>query len=573
MLIASMRAFTSITCFFLLALWASAQNPKEQPKTPPTAPGPNQPTETTVAAETQENEKIKALQALAASIVTQEAEKNAQRELLKKATSDDQRRELQAELDRMNEKIRETKATFASTATGINATEPQSTTQAPLNIQEELKNIFQPALRELREITAQPREIEALKTVLVDWTSRQKVAQNALAQIDLLLQEKPSAEVEKELQNTRKSWLKRLSEAESSITNATVQLAQRKRDAPSVLSLVTSMISHFWRNRGLSLLLALAAFVCSYIALHRGYRWFRQHSPIHQKYHDGLTSRIVDISVSALILLIALFAILLVLYVRNDWLLLTMASILILGLAWASRTALPPYFEQIRLFLNLGTVREGERIIYGGLPWRVDSLGFFCVLSNPDLNGATLRIPAKNLLSSFSRPSLPKEPWFPSRIDDWVILEDGFMGKVVQQTPEQVVLVKLGGSFKTYPTSSYLSKNPENITHQFSIASTFGLDYQYQSIATTEVPAIIQQKVYALLIEQFSKDDILSVAVEFASANTSSLDFRIVANVKGALAPQYNVIQRLLQRGAVEAANEHQWVIPFPQLTIHQPRR
>jgi hypothetical protein len=566
-----MRASALISFCLLFSSWACAQNETNKAKDGSPAAD-NRPADAVpVATESRENEKLKALQALAASIATQETERNVQRELLKKATSEDQRRELQAEIERMSDKLRETKATFASTATGINASEPQSTTQAPLNLQEELKNIFQPALRELREVTAQPREIESLKTVLVDWTSRQKIALTAIAEIDRLLAEKPSKEVQEELESTRKSWQKRLSEAESSITNAAVQLDQRRRDAPSVLSLVTGMISHFWRNRGLSLLLALVAFIGTDLALHRGYRWFRKHSPIHKKYQDGLTSRIFDITTSALIFIIALFAILLVFYVRNDWLLLTMASILILGLAWASRTALPPYFEQIRLFLNLGTVREGERIIYGGLPWRVDSLGFFCVLTNPDLNGASLRIPAKTLLSSFSRPSLPKEPWFPSRIDDWVILEDGFMGKVVQQTPEQVVLVKLGGSYKTYSTSSYLSKNPENITHQFSIASTFGLDYQYQSIATTEVPAIIQQKVYALLIEQFSKDDILSVAVEFASANTSSLDFRIVANVKGSLAPQYNVIQRLLQRGAVEAANEHAWVIPFPQLTIHKP--
>lgn len=567
-----MRSAAHILFCFLLPFWADAQQQKDQPNDAPTKSTPATTETAQVAAESRENEKLKALQALAASIATQEAERNAQRELLKKATSEDQRRELQAEIERMSEKLRETKATFASTATGINASEPQSTTQAPLNLQEELKNIFQPALRELREVTAQPREIEALKNVLVDWTSRQKIAQTALAEIDRLLAESTSKEVQEELESTRKGWQKRLSEAESSITNAAVQLDQRKRDAPSVLSLITGMISHFWRNRGLSLLLALVAFIGTYIALQRGYRWFRTHSPIHKKYQDGLTSRIFDVSVSALIFIIALFAILLVFYVRNDWLLLTMASILMLGLAWASRTALPPYFEQIRLFLNLGTVREGERIIYGGLPWRVDSLGFFCVLSNPDLNGATLRIPAKTLLSSFSRPSLPKEPWFPSRVDDWVILEDGFMGKVIQQTPEQVVLVKLGGSYKTYSTSSYLSKNPENITHQFSISTTFGLDYQYQSIATTEIPDIIQQKVFSLLLEHFSKDEINSVVVEFSAANTSSLDFRIVANCKGSLAPQYNVIQRLLQRGAVEAANEHQWVIPFPQLTIHQPR-
>jgi hypothetical protein len=30
------------------------------------------------------------------------------------------------------------------------------------------------------------------------------------------------------------------------------------------------------------------------------------------------------------------------------------------------------------------------------------------------------------------------------------------------------------------------------------------------------------------------------------------------------------VIKRLLQCGAVDAANENEWVIPFPQLTLHK---
>jgi hypothetical protein len=316
--------------------------------------------------------------------------------------------------------------------------------------------------------------------------------------------------------------------------------------------------------------LALAVTI---VILRRTYREFRKVSPIHQKYHDTLTARLVDVFANLFITLASVFAMVLTLYIRNDWLLLTAVSILFIGLAWASRTALPPYFEQIRLILNLGTVREGERIIYNGLPWRVESLNFFCVLHNPDLNGATLRMPAKTLLSSYSRPSMPKEPWFPTRIDDWVILDDGVMGKVVQQTPEQVVLVKLGGSYKTYPTLTYLAKNPENISPQFSVSTTFGLDYQYQSIATTVIPDIMQEKIYQSMIKEFGKDVVRSVNVEFATASASSLDFRITAVVSGELAPQYNVIQRMLQRGAVDSANENHWVIPFPQLTVHQHKK
>lgn len=517
-----------------------------------------------------ESEKIRALRVLTESMRALETERTNQRELLKKATVEEQKKEITAEVERLTAKIKELKTSFTTTATGLNPDEAQTQTDTPVSINEELRNIFQPAIQELRDATAQPREIEHLKTQVILWTNKLTVAKTALTQLDQLLKDSTSPELTRELTAARKSWEKNLLEAETSLTNNTVQLQERKRNAPSVVTLLANMLAHFWRNRGLSLLIALVALTLTLVVLRRIYQHLRKYSPIHKKYNDTLTARLVDVIANFCIILASVFALVLTLYIRNDWLLLTAVSIMFIGLAWASRTALPPYFEQIRLILNLGTVREGERIIYNGLPWRVESLNFFCVLHNPDLNGATLRLPAKTLLSSFSRPSMPKEPWFPSRIDDWVILDDGVMGKVVQQTPEQVVLVKLGGSYKTYPTLTYLSKNPENISPQFSVSTTFGLDYQYQAIATTDIPDIIQKKIYQALVEEFGKDKVLSINVEFASASASSLDFRITANVSGELAPKFNVIQRLLQRGAVDAANENHWVIPFPQLTVHQ---
>jgi len=548
--------------FLCLALLFTGLIPAQETTAPKDAPA--------APAEPLESEKIRALRVLTESLRANEADRTTQRELLKKATTEEQKKEITAEIDRLSAKIKELKTAFNTTATGINPSDAVAQAETPLSINEELKNIFQPAIRELRDATAQPREIESLKTQVVQWTAKLALAKAALAQIDQLLKESTSEEVTRELTSARKSWEKKLLEAESSMANTTVQLEERKRSAPSVVSLLAGMISHFWKNRGLSLLLAVIAFAVTLVLLRRLYRMFRKVSPIHKKYQEGLTSRLVDVFANIFIIVAAIFATVLTLYIRNDWLLLTMVSILFIGLAWASRTALPPYFEQIRLILNLGTVREGERIIYNGLPWRVETLNFFCVLHNPDLNGATLRLPAKTLLTSYSRPSMQKEPWFPTRIDDWVILDDGVLGKVVQQTPEQVVLVKLGGSYKTYPTLTYLSKNPENISPQFQVATTFGLDYQYQSIATTLIPDIIQKKIYQSLVERFGKDAIRSVNVEFASASASSLDFRITANVDGELAPQFNVIQRMLQGGAVDAANENHWVIPFPQLTVHQ---
>jgi hypothetical protein len=59
--------------------------------------------------------------------------------------------------------------------------------------------------------------------------------------------------------------------------------------------------------------------------------------------------------------------------------------------------------------LDLGSVRQGERLIHGGIPWRVDALNMYCDFSNPDLTGGTMRLPVKELFGLHSRPADSKE--------------------------------------------------------------------------------------------------------------------------------------------------------------------
>ena len=514
--------------------------------------------------------KVEALEALTLALNTEEKDRTSQRELLKKAVTDEQKAEISVEIDRISARIKEIKRNLTTTATGIVSTDTDAAAEAALSLNEELKNIFHPLIRELRQATAQPREIENLAIEYARWKAKEQLADQAVLNVDQLLLEKPSAELLEELQSIKKSWEKKRQEAQGFAANTSFQLEERKRNAPSVVKLLTSLLSNFWKNRGLSLLLALIALIVVWYGTLAIYLRLRVYSPVHRQQNDSFTTRLLDVLAKFVAFFAGIFAAVIVLYVRNDWLLLTAMLILLFGLIWASRTALPPYFEQIRLILNLGTGRQGERVIINGLPWRVDTLNFFCVLRNPDLTGGVLRLPAKTMLTYHSRPTMPKEPWFPSHENDWVKLDDGVFGKIVQQTPDQVVMVKLGGSYKTYVTSAYLAKNPENITPQYRVSTVFGLDYQYQKLATTTVPAIIRDTIFKLLVERYEKENIKSVNVEFASASASSLDFQISADVDGSLASQHDVIKRLLQRGAVDAANENEWVIPFPQLTLHK---
>jgi hypothetical protein len=230
---------------------------------------------------------------------------------------------------------------------------------------------------------------------------------------------------------------------------------------------------------------------------------------------------------------------------------------------------LPKFWTEAKVLLNLGTVREDERIVYHGIPWRVESLNFNTQLVNPLLKGGMLRLPVRELMDLRSRPYDPAEPWFPCKESQWVMLADGTLGQVTMQTPEMVELTLAGGSRKTYPTADFLRQNPNNISIGFRLSTTFRLDYQHQSESTREIPDKLREAVLqGLKNEDFAKS-ILNVSVEFKEAQPSSLDLAILVDVGGKAGRHYDKLTRIIPRIAVETSNEYGWVIPFPQIALH----
>ncbi|MEQ1634227.1 MAG: hypothetical protein ABL997_17740, partial [Planctomycetota bacterium] len=233
-----------------------------------------------------------------------------------------------------------------------------------------------------------------------------------------------------------------------------------------------------------------------------------------------------------------------------------------------SRT-LPTLLEQIRLLLNAGAVREGERVLLDGLPYRVDALRLHSRLSNPELQGGVLRVPLKDLVGRASRRSMPDEPWFPCQQGDWVLLGNGVFGPVEVQTPDQVV-VRIDGAPRTFKTTEFLAQMPSNLSRGFLLAVTFGIDYRHQEVATTTVPEQLQRALETGLPKVPGGAFATSVMVEFAAASASSLDLQAIVRFSGDAAASYGFLRRGLQRILLDAATEHGLAIPFPQLTIHR---
>lgn len=225
--------------------------------------------------------------------------------------------------------------------------------------------------------------------------------------------------------------------------------------------------------------------------------------------------------------------------------------------------------KQIQLFLNIGSVREGERVYVDGLPWRVEQINVFSTLHNPTAD-LTQRIPIEDLVDLKSRPTTNAEAWFPCRAGDWVVLNDNVRGKVISISPELVQLVQRGGAVLTYQTSDFLNASPRNLATNFRIKETLGISYSLQKDSTQKIPDMLYAYILRRVDDEGYKDQLLNIRVEFERANTSSLDLVVIADFKGELGDLYNRLRRAIQRWSVDACTEYGWEIPFPQLDLHQ---
>ena len=207
--------------------------------------------------------------------------------------------------------------------------------------------------------------------------------------------------------------------------------------------------------------------------------------------------------------------------------------------------------------------------MFGGIPYIVRGLGPYCRLVNPLLQGGDIRVNAKYLLDSFGREFDPNESFFPSKTGDYVELSDGKFGMIKIQTPENVILELFGGELVHYPTLTYLGLNPKNYGTSFTISFIIGIDYSHLALATNQILEILRNELSQELSNILNNVAPLDFKVDFDNPNSSSLDYLVLVKLSGNLAKEKSTIERRLKKCFVEICHRHQYVIPFPQMTVN----
>lgn len=482
--------------------------------------------------------------------------------------SDAEKQDLKTRLDELQSDLRAITQNFENTVAGIDITSLRATTAEEFNFQREILALLKPALEEMKEMTSTVRRKSDLKEEISYHKERIPVVEQAIANTDRLMAQSADESITQALTVTRDKWQRKQAFMQSELEDAQLQLQELIDAEVSLTEASQSYLKSFFQQRGLYLTVAMLVVLAVLLLSRLSHKALLRFAPGFRKLHRSFRVRLAELVHRVVTVFLVIIGPTIVFYVVEDWVLFSLSILLLLAIAWTLRQALPRYVHQIQIFLNIGAVREGERLDLDGLPWRIQQINVFCTLVNP-VAELTQRVPIADLADLKSRPSRQDEPWFPCKKGDWVILSDLVRAKVTGISPELVQLVERGGAQLTYQTSDFLSKSPRNLATNFRIKETLGISYKHQKECTTSIPETLHAYIQQRAEREGYGDKLLNLRVEFAMANSSSLDLAVIADFSGELGDLHNRLRRAIQRWSVDACSEYGWEIPFPQMTLH----
>jgi len=487
---------------------------------------------------------------------------------LEAETSEAEKKEIRTQLEKLREELNTTNQNIENVAAGVDLGSLLSDKSEEFDFQKELFGLLKPALDEMKQMTAHVRQKSALREKIAFLEKRLQVIDQALENIRALKAGADDEAVTKSLVATEKRWADQQAFMQGELQAASLQLEKLEAAETSLTEASQSYLKSFFTKRGRYLGAALLVVVLIVLFSRLSYRAMQRFLPGFRKKHRSFRVRLTELAHRLVTLLLLIMGPMIVFYVVEDWVLFSIGILILIGIALTLRRTLPAYWHQVQIYLNIGSVREGERILLDGLPWQVEQINFFSLLSNP-VAELKQRVPISDLVTLKSRPARQDEPWFPCRKGDWVILADGVRGKVIGISPELVQLVERGGAQLTYQTADFLAASPRNLATNFRIKETIGISYALQRDSTTTIPETLHAYISRRINEEGYGKQLVNLRVEFERANTSSLDLVVIADFKGELGDLYNRLRRAIQRWCVDACSEHGWEIPFPQLTLH----
>lgn len=490
--------------------------------------------------------------------------------VLRKTKNPQEKKELEAEIVALNQLITDQEKSFKMIVTGgLEQALIEDKQVTKFDWQKDLMDVLQPILSELRELTAHKRKLENLKNRINFHQAQIETVNEALSRINAINHKGLQPAALSEYKKIKANWQQKVTEHQHLMEVANLQMDEMLKPDDIEKQSINEIIKRFFVGRGATLLMATFAAGTVFFLLRLFQDLIKKIFAGKTQRKSRTTLRLLGILYKVATVTLSIAAIFVVFHQRGDRVLQAFAILFLIAIIWVLKNSIPQVIGEVRLLLNIGMVREGERINYGGLPWLVDQLNVYCSLINPAIVGGKIRVPIQVLTDMHSRRSHKDEPWFPCRMGDRVILDDGVYGQVEIIAMDGVALRLAGGSIKSYGIGDFLATNPLNLSSGFNIAMIFGIGYSHQARCTGDVAGLFKEGIFNGLKSESYGEHLVSISCEFDEAAASSLNYKILVDFEGKAANSYNPIKRAIQRYAVDVCNENNFEIPFNQLTVH----
>ena len=451
---------------------------------------------------------------------------------IKAAQTEQEKTDLAQQQDKLKEDLSTTTQHMREISAGIDISSLQPQEEEAFNFQEEVFALLKPAFDEMKEMTSQVRQKSALKENIGFYTARLEVIEQAITNVSTLEKQTKNKKLRRALKEIKKKWEKNQSLSESELQASQLQLEKILAAEIALAESSDNVLKTFFQKRGRYLSEVILVIIIIILISKLSLNSMHKYLPGFKAEHRSFRIRLIELIHRIVTLFLLILGPMAVFYLEEDWVLFSLGILVLFGFAWTLRQALPRYWQQIYLFLNIGSVREGERIMMEGVPWRVQRINMYSILENP-VAGISLRLPIIDLVGQISRPAEADEPWFPCKKNDWVQLSDGTRGKVTGISLEMVQLIERGGSRKTYQTGDFLAASPRNLSINFRLKETFGISYNLQQQSTSSIPDTLLQFIQQRAEQEGYAEQLLSLKVEFETAADSSLNLVVIADFDG----------------------------------------
>ncbi len=572
MQVSSLSRIFRLICFIvLIAPTFDAQSQSSPQSSPQPSAEPKQESENESLLASQTPKEATLLGIIATINQVDQNLKNKQEEL-RSPSAEGREDQILVEIQSLSNKLSTLQNNFSEVAAGVDPREFSVKDDATEVIwTNEIKDILSPLINEVRRITSRPREIDKLRSDMEESQDLLQLAEKGLLNLVKLKSDTENKSLVSYLDQTLKEWRARKDSITTQLDIVEQKLRQKLGEKQGFAQSVGNIFQLFFKSRGLNLIMALLGALTFWIIFRKGFV-VTQRIVLRRVKYQNLYDRLFGILNIVLSTLGSVLVFILILYLVEDWVLLILTILLILGIVWTSKQAVYQFWSYATILLNLGSVKEGQRVIYKGIPWRIRTLNFYTNLYNPKLVGGDIKLPVKDFAELRSREFDTKEAWFPTSEKDWIITGDGQVGQIDFQTIETIQVKLLGGSIKWYTTYDFATSKPIVISNGFRHSVSFGIDYRHQAESTNYICKVLKDTLSEKLKDAGFADGIVLLDVQFEEATLSSLNLVAIVDFRGELAKDYTRLKRLINSICVDACTKNGWIIPFNQLTVHMQK-